>query len=391
MIIVLAAVFFIGIVSSYTKIANQYILFSFGLIIILALLGMMYDPIAGFINGNYTDLYRIFNEIDLFRQYGWNADQISTVTTNYNAIIVGKIYMFVIAMISNNDHVLELVNVIFVYGGMFMAIGYINQKYKTSGYIMSSILLFFVLINDYSRVIANIRMPLATVLFVLLWSNEIKNNRVTIWHYLGYFLICLLHNAMFIFLFIKILVDVLPHRSSRILVPITALSSIFLNSVISLLTHFSGVSIIISGLLQKVLLYSENTNYVGIQALIINYKDVVVNLFRILLLFVVVHTVSKLLNKKVVVENIRLRKLIEFSYCVIAFAIGSMWSYNLFNRTALFTIMIVPIFMVVIASVNKERALSVVKWNSYNLFLWTIVIISLIFFFGSHVYQSLIF
>lgn len=391
MIIVLAAVFFIGIVSSYTKIANQYILFSFGLIIILALLGMMYDPIAGFINGNYTDLYRIFNEIDLFRQYGWNADQISTVTTNYNAIIVGKIYMFVIAMISNNDHVLELVNVIFVYGGMFMAIGYINQKYKTSGYIMSSILLFFVLINDYSRVIANIRMPLATVLFVLLWSNEIKNNRVTIWHYLGYFLICLLHNAMFIFLFIKILVDVLPHRSSRILVPITVLSSIFLNSVISLLTHFSGVSIIISGLLQKVLLYSENTNYVGNQALIINYKDVVVNLFRILLLFVVVHTVSKLLNKKVVVENIRLRKLIEFSYCVIAFAIGSMWSYNLFNRTALFTIMIVPIFMVVIASVNKERALSVVKWNSYNLFLWTIVIISLIFFFGSHVYQSLIF
>lgn len=391
MIIVLAAVFFIGIVSSYTKIANQYILFSFGLIIILALLGMMYDPIAGFINGNYTDLYRIFNEIDLFRQYGWNADQISTVTTNYNAIIVGKIYMFVIAMISNNDHVLELVNVIFVYGGMFMAIGYINQKYKTSGYIMSSILLFFVLINDYSRVIANIRMPLATVLFVLLWSNEIKNNRVTIWHYLGYFLICLLHNAMFIFLFIKILVDVLPHRSSRILVPITMLSSIFLNSVISLLTHFSGVSIIISGLLQKVLLYSENTNYVGTQALIINYKDVVVNLFRILLLFVVVHTVSKLLNKKVVVENIRLRKLIEFSYCVIAFAIGSMWSYNLFNRTALFTIMIVPIFMVVIASVNKERALSVVKWNSYNLFLWTIVIISLIFFFGSHVYQSLIF
>lgn len=391
MIIVLAAVFFIGIVSSYTKIANQYILFSFGLIIILALLGMMYDPIAGFINGNYTDLYRIFNEIDLFRQYGWNADQISTVTTNYNAIIVGKIYMFVIAMISNNDHVLELVNVIFVYGGMFMAIGYINQKYKTSGYIMSSILLFFVLINDYSRVIANIRMPLATVLFVLLWSNEIKNNRVTIWHYLGYFLICLLHNAMFIFLFIKILVDVLPHRSSRILVPITVLSSIFLNSVISLLTHFSGVSIIISGLLQKVLLYSENTNYVGTQALIINYKDVVVNLFRILLLFVVVHTVSKLLNKKVVVENIRLRKLIEFSYCVIAFAIGSMWSYNLFNRTALFTIMIVPIFMVVIASVNKERALSVVKWNSYNLFLWTIVIISLMFFFGSHVYQSLIF
>lgn len=391
MIIVLAAVFFIGIVSSYTKIANQYILFSFGLIIILALLGMMYDPIAGFINGNYTDLYRIFNEIDLFRQYGWNADQISTVTTNYNAIIVGKIYMFVIAMISNNDHVLELVNVIFVYGGMFMAIGYINQKYKTSGYIMSSILLFFVLINDYSRVIANIRMPLATVLFVLLWSNEIKNNRVTIWHYLGYFLICLLHNAMFIFLFIKILVDVLPHRSSRILVPITVLSSIFLNSVISLLTHFSGISIIISGLLQKVLLYSENTNYVGNQALIINYKDVVVNLFRILLLFVVVHTVSKLLNKKVVVENIRLRKLIEFSYCVIAFAIGSMWSYNLFNRTALFTIMIVPIFMVVIASVNKERALSVVKWNSYNLFLWTIVIISLIFFFGSHVYQSLIF
>ena len=391
MIIVLAAVFFIGIVSSYTKIANQYILFSFGLIIILALLGMMYDPIAGFINGNYTDLYRIFNEIDLFRQYGWNADQISTVTTNYNAIIVGKIYMFVIAMISNNDHVLELVNVIFVYGGMFMAIGYINQKYKTSGYIMSSILLFFVLINDYSRVIANIRMPLATVLFVLLWSNEIKNNRVTIWHYLGYFLICLLHNAMFIFLFIKILVDVLPHRSSRILVPITVLSSIFLNSVISLLTHFSGVSIIISGLLQKVLLYSENTNYVGNQALIINYKDVVVNLFRILLLFVVVHTASKLLNKKVVVENIRLRKLIEFSYCVIAFAIGSMWSYNLFNRTALFTIMIVPIFMVVIASVNKERALSVVKWNSYNLFLWTIVIISLIFFFGSHVYQSLIF
>jgi hypothetical protein len=150
-------------------------------VLALAIVGMAYDPVKNYLSfGNYTDLYRIFNELGFFRTYGWHVDEnlmgLTTMTTNYNAVILAKCYMYLFATLSSNNHLIVFVNTLLTYGAIALSISLLGKKIKATNLSELSIFVFFVLINDYSRVIANIRMPLATALFALLWSFEISHN-----------------------------------------------------------------------------------------------------------------------------------------------------------------------------------------------------------------------
>ncbi|MFD1421864.1 hypothetical protein [Lactiplantibacillus songbeiensis] len=392
--VVLAAILFGGLFFSFTTAANFRRVFIFILVLCLGILGMAYDPITShLLNQGYTDLFRIFNELDVFRKYGWSIQpgyyDSTLFTTNYNPIIVAKLYMYVFATVTSNNHLLVLANVLLTNGAIAVGISLVGKRMQISNFVSTSIFVFFVIINDYSRVIANIRMPLAIALFILVWCVEVYKGKLEMWMFPAYFLICLLHNGMFIYLCIKILVTVIPKKIANFFIPVMLFSSMLVNPVIFLLTKFSGVGSIISGVLEKVNLYSTSQD-VGMSAIIANKEMVIIDLIRILYFALLIYWANGIIQKKPrIKESLPVEKLLVFGKLLIAFSLGSLWSFNIFNRSVLFMLFVVPIVLLVISKSNKLHVLSIKRVNLFVFANWIMAIVSLIYYFGGHTYQQL--
>ena len=91
----------------------------------------------------------------------------------------------------------------------YLSINRLAKKLEISGIHkqISATFIFFIIIEDFSRTIANIRMPLAIAVFTLALAydvtNDDKKNKIIYW--LGYFSTMLLHNSMFMFVIIRVL------------------------------------------------------------------------------------------------------------------------------------------------------------------------------------------
>lgn len=397
MTIYLAITMFLGLVLSYTDLVNFKSIYFFIFILVLSILGMMYDPIKGFISYDmYTDLYRIFNELNMFRTYGWNADKLLQgtidMTTNYAPIICAKVYMYICAKATDNNHVLVLANTMFTYGASALGLSYVGKKINASNAMIVSSFVTFVLINDYSRVIANIRMPLAMGLFILIWCIQINSEKNKIWYYLAYVFTCLLHSAMYIFLAIKFIVDFLPKKISKAFMIIMLISSLFLNSLINLLTRFSGSGGVVAGLLQKVILYSEDDTKVGLVGLESNFRVVILNMVRIVFFVFLIYCLEQMKNndENQIKNNSKIVSLISFGKLITAFALGSIWSFHLFNRTVLFMIVIMPIYMLILSKEYDIRVLTFRRMNAFSILTWIFVLVNVMYYFLGYTYNQLV-
>lgn len=398
MAIYLAIIIFLSWAMSYTDIIRLKKTYFAIIILVLSVLSIFYNPIKGFLNyGIYTDLYRIFNELDLFRLYGWNLDKINNgtmdLTTNYGPIIIAKMYMFLCAKLTTNDHIISFINSIFVYGSMAIGLLLVGKKIKASDSVVVSSFVVFLIINDYSRVIANIRMPLAMAFFMLIWCKQIKNEDKKLWYYAAYVLTCLIHSAMLIFLLSKLVVDFFPNKLMKVFILIMLVSSLFSNYVIDILAHFSSMGEITRGLLQKAILYSENNNMIGISVLKDNYQVVILNLIRILFFVYLIYLLRKILykNRNSIKINPQLVSLVYFSELITSFAIGSLWSFHLFNRTVLFMVVIMPIYLLIIAKEFNIRLLSFKNLNVFSIIAWLFVLTNVIYYFFGYTYNQLVF
>ncbi|MGJ4011341.1 hypothetical protein ACLOEZ_00360 [Levilactobacillus brevis] len=391
MIIILGGVMLVGLFFSYTDIVRFKKTYMLVLLFSLATLGMLYDPVKAYlINGDYTDLYRMFSEIDNFRLFGWNAD-ISTptaMTTNYNAILVGKMYMYFIALISNNDHLLSFINAILTYSAAAIGINIVGMKFDLSNTKIVSTFVFFVLINDYSRVIANIRMPLAIAVFMLIFSFEIKDDKKKLWEYFAYIALCLLHNAMFLYLGIKLLVDIIPRSFRKFLILIMTASSIMVTPILSILMRFGGASSIVEGLVQKIQLYT-GSNKVGFSLLSANVRMTLINMVRLCFFIFLIILCKRIGGNSS--QSRSIDRFICFGEMLVALALGSLWSIDLFNRTVLFMLAIIPFYMIIISSERNVRVLPLKKMDGYTVISWLFLILNLLYYFGSYVYQQLVF
>lgn len=391
MTIILGGVMLVGLFFSYTDIVRFKKTYMLVLLFSLATLGMLYDPVKAYlINGDYTDLYRMFSEIDNFRLFGWNAD-ISTptaMTTNYNAILVGKMYMYFIALISNNDHLLSFINAILTYSAAAIGINIVGMKFDLSNTKIVSTFVFFVLINDYSRVIANIRMPLAIAVFMLIFSFEIKDDKKKLWEYFAYIALCLLHNAMFLYLGIKLLVDIIPRSFRKFLILIMTASSIMVTPILSILMRFSGAGSIVEGLVQKIQLYT-GSNKVGFSLLSANVRMTLINMVRLCFFIFLIILCKRIGGNSS--QSRSIDRFICFGEMLVALALGSLWSIDLFNRTVLFMLAIIPFYMIIISSERNVRVLPLKKMDGYTVISWLFLILNLLYYFGSYVYQQLVF
>ncbi|WCG36000.1 EpsG family protein [Companilactobacillus farciminis] len=397
MAVYLSIVMFLSLIVSYTDMVKIKKIFFIVVISALSILAMLYDPIKGYLDyGMYTDTYRMFKELDMFRYYGWNADKIlqgtPNMTTNYESIIVAKAYMYFCAMVTKNNHILPLINSVLTYGSIALGLSMIGKKIKADSVMIVSSFVTFILINDYYLTVTNIRLPLAMALFILIWSRQIVSNKRSIWQYIFYVLMCLLHSAMFIFLAIKLIVDFTSKKLKNFFIVVMLASSLFLNQLISLLQRFASVGAFVSGLLQKVVFYSDSNGYVGVAALKANYRFVIFDLIRISYFLFLIYVLSRASqkNKDFIKSNSGITSLITFGELLVAFAIGALWSYHLFHRTVLFMVMIIPVYLVIIAKYYNVRILPLKRLNVFSIITWIFVLINVIYYFFGFSYNQLV-
>lgn len=392
MIIVLAAILCLMFLASLTSIANKSIVFMCFSAGILAILSLAFNPISAYIeHGNYTDLYRIFNELDLFRRFGWGADESVQWLQSGSAPLYGvplsKIYLFLVSVFTSNNHILPMVNTLLTYGAIAIAFLLFGRKWAVNDTYITSAFVFFVIINDYSRVVANIRMPLATALFILILSIFYQSKR----HLLVYFVLiipCLLHNALWLYLFLYIIVNIIPKQFRLVYLIPVLFNEIFVNAGVRLLSLLSGLPIV-NAMLQKVNLYTTGSQ-VGLSVLLTHQTDVRENFFRIgvtliYLLFIKYHSVDSDLT------DTDLDKLLSFVEVLTVFALGSIWSINIFNRTSIFLLMFIPLLSIRLGKRTGTTSLSIWVISVTNVLNWSLVFSSLIYLFGTHIYRTLIF
>lgn len=389
MTLVLGLCLLLSLLLSFTNIINSKWIYMGILTIILAILGFFFNPMRAYLNnGDYTDLVRIFQELNIFQEYGWNFSNDNNIlmTTDYNAVIVSKLYMYVIASITTNFHWLPFINSILSYGFFGIALVLISKKMNIRNSYVSLSFLLFIFINDYSRVIANIRMPLALSLFIFIWACEIYRDKVDILQILGYICVCLIHNAMYILVILKIATIFINKNNQYIIYTIIGVSSLFVNQVIDILYKIKNIGPILAGLLQKMILYSSE-NGVGIESFTHYKTDIIFDIFRISIMLFLILMIK---NNKVIIDE-KMNNLVNFGILLAVFALGSIWSFHLFNRIVLSMLLLIPIYTMILSNRLNQRIYSIYKWNTLNIIIWFITIGSILFYFLGHVYQQLTF
>lgn len=215
----------------FLKINNKlYILF---ICLTLPIPGYFHDPIAVYMYnltgaGGYADTYRIFSEMDLFRQWGWEA------FSGYDGSILAKIYIYSFSLLGNNN-LLPFFNALIVYFLALYTINKIGIYLSINNNIRRLSILYVVLFINYFYVCTNIRQQLAITIcfFFLMYDLIEKKHRIIC--FLGYCIIGLLHPSVLILVVLRPMLS-LPYKWWGCVVPILiVVENMFMDNIINIL------------------------------------------------------------------------------------------------------------------------------------------------------------
>ena len=219
-------IFFLGVFININ--AKKYIFF---IISVLSILAYNYDPIYAYEKlGFYSDLYRIFNDVDMFRYMG-------NEYIGYMTAPLSRIYISFFAIFDNNSW-LPFTTCIIYYGLYLFFIYKLGRDNRIKNRYILVVIFFVVAITNYSVIIGNIRYPIATVIYIVcLYYDLVKDKKI---YCLGYVISILIHPGIFIYLLIRCLVKEKLKKSIAIAVVLIILLN-FTEEILSVLAIFSPV------------------------------------------------------------------------------------------------------------------------------------------------------
>lgn len=330
---------------------KKYIFF---IVSVLSILAYNYDPIYAYEKlGFYSDLYRIFNDVDMFRYMG--SEYIGYMTAP-----LSRMYISFFAIFDDNS-LLPFVTCI-IYYGIYLFFIYklgINNDIKNK-YIL--VVIFFVVsITNYSVIIGNIRYPIATMIYVIcLYYDLVKDKKI---YCLGYIISILMHPGTFIYLLIRCLVKEQLKKSIVISVLLIILLN-FIEEILSILAIFSPV--FFGDILSKFLLYKD----------ISNFAEPTISIYIIYILIIAVISVLIYVVKRqlYIMKNNKYNRLINLLILDIIITMGFISNYQLLGRILSLGISILPILMLLDFKYNN---------NSHHIYYYIIIsFIYLFFYFG---------
>ena len=176
----------------FFNIPAKYYLSSFAFV--LSLLAYGYDPLRAYYEyGIYTDLFRIFNDIDMFRLYGDGY-------VAYMAAPLSRLYVSSFALFPENS-LIAAVSALLFYGISFTILYRIGRAENADEKAIAAAGFLLVAITNYSVVIGNIRYPIATAIFVGLFYLDV--HRHSIKAKLLYLFLPLFHPGSIIYLLMR--------------------------------------------------------------------------------------------------------------------------------------------------------------------------------------------
>lgn len=222
-------------------------------IICFAILAFFFDPVKAWEkNGNYTDLYRFFFDMEKFSNYGWNCP-IQYLKTDYSAILISKILVYGISKIGYFG-LLSSVSLLIVYGVSFYIFFDYSKTKNMNPYLASSAFFIFICLYNYVTIITNIRMPIATALYFFILYNDLIKKKNFKWCLLGYFLLILIHTSFILFFVIRLSVIFVTRRNWKLFSLLFLTYGLFISILGNIVEIFSS-NIFVKAILQKMYLY----------------------------------------------------------------------------------------------------------------------------------------
>lgn len=244
----LLAIFIIYGLLLFAPVRAKYYLGSFA--VVLSLLAYGYDPIRAYFEyGIYTDLFRIFNDIDMFRLQG--DDYVA-----YMSAPLSRVYVSFFALFTQNSLISACSALIF-YGVSFAILLRIGRDSEATNKAIAAAGYLLVLITNYSVVIGNIRYTIATAIFVGLLYFDLYHHSVKA--KLFYLLLPLFHPGSVLYLLMRL---VTRKRMVFVFAGCAILAAVMYTNIDAIFAYLIGFAdVYFQDMQSKMEAYSDVTNY----------------------------------------------------------------------------------------------------------------------------------
>lgn len=346
----------------------------------LALLAFLFDPVTAWEkNGNYTDLYRFYRDMDAFREYGWNGAAFYFQTA-YNNIPVIKMLVFCVAK-SGVYGLLAAMSAALVYGLTANTLTRERCHFLLDDRSIVMAFMVFVALTNYKVMITNVRMPIGMALFFLLSYLDLVEGKRNLFLALGYICLPAIHSIFLVFLLLRLLLQFSNRYSMKAILLMAIFSGSLLSVFSRILELFSSKSYI-ANILYKIDFYTR-----GDKAAYFETPIVVLGLIKVLLIVFLLQFYRKRMEK-----ILKLRKMYDFSCIFTAFSIGSIWNYYLFMRTTNYLCFLVAFWTALLFYQRRQtRKTKQMTFSLGEFFVLLATIAHLGYYFLSYQYRVLCF
>lgn len=366
-------------------------LYFFVSVMSLTVLAFLFDPMQAWrVNGNYTDLFRYFVDMDAFTNYGWNGNS-SLFKTSYSYIPIIKVLVYLVAK-SKIYGLLPAISALAVYGMSSKFILEFRKDTSADGTICINTFLIILFVTNYKVTITNIRMPIGAVFFFwLLYNDCIKQTNKKLC-FIGYILLCGIHSIFVVFLILRVISIFVDKYNKFTIAVIMVLSESALTYIIyNWLSVFSN-NAYISAILGKINFYTSDQ--------IVEYREpaiVILGILKVVCTIILMRATCKKTDK---ILWKKYTPIFNFTFIFLSFCVGSFWNYHLFHRMTNFVIYLIAFWYLTyeikikntdtysprFAGKRKSLVATRVEWITYG-----IVVLHFLYFFLSYQYRVLCF
>lgn len=371
---------FIFIVSKTKK--NKY--FIFFTVLLLSIMAFLFNPVKAWLtNGNYTDLYRYWSDMDVFSTYGWNTSD-SMFKTQYSVMPVTKLLIYFVSKIGIK-RLLACLSCLLVYGIFGYVLSNEAKENKCSNKYLNMAFIIFIFLVNYKISITNIRMPIANSIFFLTLYNDLNKKNNMFFNIIGYILCCSIHSAFLLFVGLRLILFLIHKYNGKLIYIFIILYGTSITVITNILELY-GSNSFVSSILYKINYYTNGTGSTGME-----YPIFILGIIKVLMMLYLIYILKNKAN--IDSKNLMYKCTLLFTF----FAIGSMTNFHLFHRVTNFLIYFIVYWQLYLCSDNlstyKYRLINENRGyiNLYNVICFLVVFVHIYYYFMSYQYNVLTF
>ena len=360
---------------SCTNLTRHKYLYIFIVTILLSILGYFFNPIVAYNNGNYTDLVRFFQTMDVIK--GANFNNNITIYQEYNYIPIMKLLLYIISQIGIKQ-LLPFISSFIFYGSFGLFIVKISEKYNVSNRMMGLAFFYFICLFNFKMVITNIRCPIGNAIFMLTLYYDFFTSTKKKLCMIGYLICCAIHPIFILFTLLRLVFNLSNRITSKIFYMFILVYSLLINYAFEFMSKLTNI---------------ELFNYLSIKMnYYINfwnekYSEPLILLTGVIQIIVLIYFLA--IAKKYIVKNSREDSFYRITMAFVILAIGSLWNFVTFQRCTWILIFFIIYWFIYLKSIKIQ--VSRASITIYDIVMILLITFSLTSYFFTYQYNVLTF